>query len=491
MATEDYFNGGRSALAQLLSTVGVAVDSTTSSESSDDTSTDESEKGGLIHRDFIQELMSNIAKKRIIDSSSPSPPKRARRRRWRWKAKLPYTSSMFYRDYHNPKVRLTGTADAKEFRLNYRMPWSQAHKIVRKFVERGWVVSEAHPAHHMMTSWMCPPEIKILGTLYWLGEGCTFRTIHNLSGRTLSAYSFCKFAKKFCHKMAQSMIEESIKIPATVQELQRISAVYHRMGFPGACGSTDGVQIPWEGCPFAYRISFTGKEGYPTLGFNVTVAHDMQILHVVATFAGRFNDKTKILHDEYVDRLRSGFYDGFKYHMFDAHGERVECDVPYVICDNGYHRWLQLICPFKTTSKAHLALWSKLLESVRKDVERTFGVMKKRFRILKVPILFRDAAVVQDIFLTCCVLHNMLLKFDKQFDNGEFQFGVSEDTAPNTRRRILVNNVRRLLRAGDDFSYMGVSETLDTEVDTGFESFRKKLATHTYYCYMNKLILKE
>ena len=41
MATEDYFNGGRSALAQLLSTVGVAVDSTTSSESSDDTSTDE------------------------------------------------------------------------------------------------------------------------------------------------------------------------------------------------------------------------------------------------------------------------------------------------------------------------------------------------------------------------------------------------------------------------------------------------------------------
>ena len=60
--------------------------------------------------------------------------------------------------------------------------------------------------------------------------------------------------------------------------------------------STDGVQIPWEGCPFAYRISFTGKEGSnPPIQRH---CHDMRILHVVVTFTGRFNDKTKILHDD-------------------------------------------------------------------------------------------------------------------------------------------------------------------------------------------------
>ena len=177
--------------------------------------------------------------------------------------------------------------------------------------------------------------------------------------------------------------------------------------------------------------------------------------------------------------------------MFGADGERVEWDVPYVICDNRYHRWCQLMCPFKTTSKAHLALWSKLLDSVRKDVERTFGAMKKRFRILKVSLLFRDAADVQNIFLTCCVLHNMLLNYDKQFENGDFQIGIAEHTPAHNRRRILVNNIRRLLRAGDDYSCMSFPDTLTTEVDEGFESCRRKLAIHTYYCFLNKLIMKE
>ena len=46
-------------------------------------------------------------------------------------------------------------------------------------------------------------------------------------------------------------------------------------------------------------------------------------------------------------------------------------------------------------------------ESVRKIIERVFGMLKKRFRILRLPMLVQDMSDVEDIVKTCCVLHNM------------------------------------------------------------------------------------
>jgi len=440
------------------------------------------------------------------------PQKRSRSRTWKKKIKLPYKSSMFYRDYHNPNVRNRDHADAKEFRRDYRMPWSEVRKLVDMFVQNKWVALDRRTSK---TSWtvgsrVCPPEIKILGTLYWLGEGCTFRTIRNLSNRVLSRTSFTNFAKKFCLYVAIYLAPQWIRLPKNVTELREISKVYERAGFPGACGSTDGVQIAWEGCPYAYRASFTGKEGYPTLGFNVTVDHDLRVLHVCSMFAGRFvyglsmryvycdpnpnpgrfNDKTKVLYDEYVCKLRDGYYEGFAYSTLGSKGERTRRTTPYLLCDNGYHRWLQLMCPFKTSSKVKLAVWSKLLESKRKDAERVFGVLKKRFRILKVPLLFQDTTFIEHIFMTCVVVHNMLLSHDKQFEEGQFRKGVSEQLPQQRRRTVLVNNVRRFLSAQDDYSYMqqgGVQGI--TQVDESFSGMRKLLAEHTYYLYVNNQLI--
>ena len=327
--------------------------------------------------------------------------------------KMPYSSSMFYRDYHNPRVRDLNHVDAKEFRLNYQMSWIWVNKYFRG--TRLGAYGCYPQTHYCRSTVVCPPEIKILDVLYWLGEGCSFRTIYNLSGRVLSRLSVTKFAKKFCSCcLRHNLAHVWIKFPTSTAELCSISAEYVKKGFPGCCGSTDGVQIPWEGCPYAYRSSFSGKEGYPTLGFNVTVAHDLRILHVCSMFAGRFNDKTKVLYDDYVSYLRSGSYNRFEYHTFNLDGERTRQTTPYLICDCGYHRWVQLMCPFKTTSKKMLALWSKRLESIRKDVERAFGVLKNRFRVLKVPSQFRD----------------------KQFQDGNFRVGVATNLPRHRRRTI-------------------------------------------------------
>jgi Plant transposon protein len=52
------------------------------------------------------------------------------------------------------------------------------------------------------------------------------------------------------------------------------------------------------------------------------------------------------------------------------------------------------------------------LESMRKDVECTFGIRKGRFRILKIGIRLHSIESVDRLWKTCCALHNMLLDDD-------------------------------------------------------------------------------
>jgi len=194
---------------------------------------------------WIQRVVSN-AHKRAANLDASLQPKKKRKRRWKCRRKLPYSVSMFYRDYHNPSCQKLGTMDAKEFRLNYRMPWTEVRKLVRLFARKKWVITQKEIDQRRVGGLkVCPPEVKILGTLYWLGEGCSFHTIYNVSGRVLSSQSFCDFAKKFCKIVRTHLTPRYIKLPETVEDLRRIEKAYTERGFPGAVGSTDGVQIAW------------------------------------------------------------------------------------------------------------------------------------------------------------------------------------------------------------------------------------------------------
>ena len=51
-------------------------------------------------------------------------------------------------------------------------------------------------------------------------------------------------------------------------------------------------------------------------------------------------------------------------------------------------------------------------KTFREDVECAFGVLKGRFRCLKLPIYFENKCHINYMFYTCCMLHNMLLHFD-------------------------------------------------------------------------------
>jgi hypothetical protein len=77
--------------------------------------------------------------------------------------------------------------------------------------------------------------------------------------------------------------------------------------------------------------------------------------------------------------------------------------------DNGYLCWPTTVPPMKDAIIYHDIRFSKWLESMRKDAECTFGILKGRFRILKTGVRVHGVEATDKIWLTCCALHNFVL----------------------------------------------------------------------------------
>jgi hypothetical protein len=59
-----------------------------------------------------------------------------------------------------------------------------------------------------------------------------------------------------------------------------------------------------------------------------------------------------------------------------------------------------------------MELWSEAVQASRKDIERTCGSMRKRFRVLVTTIANSTGFCVEQIIIACCVLHKRLLDYN-------------------------------------------------------------------------------
>jgi hypothetical protein len=56
-------------------------------------------------------------------------------------------------------------------------------------------------------------------------------------------------------------------------------------------------------------------------------------------------------------------------------------------------------------------VWSDTVESTRKDVERCFGILKKRWRCFINPNELQDPDHIERLFTACAILHNIPLDY--------------------------------------------------------------------------------
>jgi hypothetical protein len=75
----------------------------------------------------------------------------------------------------------------------------------------------------------------------------------------------------------------------------------------------------------------------------------------------------------------TGVYSTRQFAIYADDGKKVNAIGLYYICDGGYPNFKHLIPSYKWTQvDTKKDLWASAIESVRKDVERFFGILKKR-----------------------------------------------------------------------------------------------------------------
>jgi len=214
------------------------------------------------------------------------------------------------------------------------------------------------------------------------------------------------------------MKDEYIYLPHNVAALKHTMNSYESVGLPGACGSIDVVHIKWSACPAGDHNRAKGKEGYPTVAFQCITDYNRRFLGIFGPQFGTRNDQEIVKLDPNVMKIRSTWFSRIFWSYYTETGAIRQEKGVYLICDNGYLRWPELICPYGAGEPVHTeaGFFSSNIESVRKDVECTFGIIKKRWRILNNGFYYRDIVTCEKIFVTCCCLHNFLLDLMERVD---------------------------------------------------------------------------
>ena len=379
--------------------------------------------GNFAFADFFGDSVISDFDDNSSASSFASDDTSGRRRRQRHRQRRPrqpnrlwrvesVTRSCWYRNFTAPGetrelTHLLSSSDRfGEFRHLFRMPLSKVEELTQQLIDRGYV---RYPRTRCrQAEFRERTELLVMSALYLLGTGAAFRSCRSLC--LISTSEVRKFFYVFINAIVD-MKDEYICMPTNLSELNRVSKCYDIVGLPGCMGSIDVVHVKWANCPAGDFNRAKGKETFPSLGFECITDFNRRVLSIYGPHFGSRNDMDIVKTDVYVEMIRTKrlFRNAqWKYYNLDGHVRREKG--MYLISDNGYLRWPTTICPFTRTSvSSPEGYFSTNIESVRKDVECTFGIIKKRWRILNNGFYFRDMAQCAKIFVTCCCLHNFML----------------------------------------------------------------------------------
>jgi hypothetical protein len=361
---------------------------------------------------------------------------------------VPPTESLWFNAY----VSCPQTGDKRfeqKFRRRFRLPYESYLQFVEDAREQNWFPKWSK---RTLTGENCSPlELLILGSLRYLGRGFTFDDCEESTAISEEVHRV--FFHRFIEVGSTILFDKYVLTPTTKEELAGHTAEFEMAGCPGTPGSTDATSIIHEQCAWRLRrLHKGGKSKHPTRTYNMTVNHRRRILGSTKGHPGSWNDKTVVLFDTFIKAIKRGdiLQDNI-FELLEKRGDeivKVKYRGVWLVVDNGYHSWSITVPPFKNTNFRDEIRWSEWIESMRKDVECAFGILKGRWRILKTGVRLHATQSVDQIWLTCCALHNMLLEVDglnavwdgKQIATSEWEGDLgrleSEDV-PMAMRRVL------------------------------------------------------
>ena len=205
----------------------------------------------------------------------------------------------------------------------------------------------------------------------------------------------------------------------TLTELRRVVQKYEASGFPGCVGCVDCMQIHWKNCPKAKKGQYYNpKSGkLATLSCEALVDCDLYCWHWFAGRPGTNNDITvldnsPLFNDILTGRRRMNLPEGYVINNIRRSW------LLYMLGDGIYPPWSIIVLPIRAPTNERQGCMTLRQEGRRKDVERFFGCLQGRFKILKQERHeWSDSAIILTSEV-CVILHNQIVRMSRDEELG-------------------------------------------------------------------------
>ncbi|WZY74827.1 protein ALP1-like isoform X1 [Brassica rapa] len=241
-------------------------------------------------------------------------------------------------------------------------------------------------------------------------------------------------SRKCLHEFTAGIIhlfaDEYLRRP-TVEDLRRLLHEGEERGFPGMIGSIDCMHWEWKNCPTAWKGMYSRGTGKPTIVLEAVASYDLWIWHAFFGAPGTLNDLNILDRSPVFDEIINGKAPQVNYYVNGR-----EYNLAYYLTDGIYPKWATFIQSIRLPQGAKNSLFATRQESVRKDVERAFGVLQARFAVVRNPSNLWDKNKISNIMRACLILHNMIVQDERnsdtleEFQDDDFTFTVKKAKKP-------------------------------------------------------------
>ncbi|XP_062213796.1 uncharacterized protein LOC133914800 [Phragmites australis] len=210
--------------------------------------------------------------------------------------------------------------------------------------------------------------------------------------------------RKFVQAVVRIFSEQYLRA-TTAEDTARLLAIGEQRGFPGMLGSIDCIHWVWRNCPKAWHGAYTGHTRKPSIVLEAVASYDLWIWHAFFGMPGSLNDINVLHRSNIFSRVTDGTSPPVSYTI---NGNTY--DMGYYLGDGIYPEWATIVKPISAPRGNKSMYFSAKHASVRKDVERAFGVLQSRFTIIRGLARMWDESTLHNIMTACVIMHNMIIE---------------------------------------------------------------------------------
>ena len=263
------------------------------------------------------------------------------------------------------------------------------------------------------------PEVKVLAVLKCVAFGCSgvaFRDYHQM-GRDTTSECIKSFFRAI---LADSDLRDKYLRAPSPTDARRISKLHEeKHGVPGMLMSLDCMHILWKNCPVGQQCHFkaTKKNKLASVVLEAGVDWNCWFWHASCGHAGTNNDLNIWDVSSLQQQFLSPWWNQYVDFEFDIDGQRFHR--LWCLVDGIYPALTRFVKTIPYTFDRVMELFIKWQEGARKDVERTFGVLVRKFQFLARPNEYWYLDDIKNQIYGCVLMHNMMVETRIERDERE------------------------------------------------------------------------